>query len=79
MHADDIKPLADAIYRDKVLRARQMPAEEKILAGESLFRAACAFTAAGIRQDRPGCDEEQVLSEIRRRLRLRERLERSHA
>ncbi len=67
--------LADELYRERVLDARRMPAKEKILAGQSLFEAACRITLSGIRNQFPGHDEEYYREILRQRLILRRRLE----
>lgn len=75
MHSDDIKPLAAAIDRDRVLRARRMKPADKFLAGEELFNFACEFTSSGIRHQHPDWTPEQVLEEIRRRIRIQIRIQ----
>jgi hypothetical protein len=72
--SDHIVELADAIYREKVERARRRPIEEKILDGCELFAYACEITKAGIRHQNPEFSEEQVRAELRRRLELGRRL-----
>jgi hypothetical protein len=69
--------LAEEIYRDRVIRARQTPPEEKFLAGEELFDYACSITLAGIQHQNPEFTAEECQHELRRRLKLRERMERS--
>jgi hypothetical protein len=71
-----IRRLADEIYREKVLAARQMAPEEKLLAGEELFDYACSITLAGIRAENPGATDEECRKILEERLALRERLER---
>jgi len=71
---ESIKELADEIYRERVLRARRTPIEQKILAGPELFELACEFTRAGIRHQNPGADEAQVEAMLRERLALARRL-----
>jgi hypothetical protein len=71
---ESIKELADEIYRERVLRARRTPIEQKILAGPELFELACEFTRAGIRHQNPGVDEAQVEAMLRERLALARRL-----
>lgn len=71
---ESIKELADEIYRDRVLRARRTPIEQKILAGPELFELACEFTRAGIRHQNPGLDEAQVEAMLRERLALARQL-----
>ncbi len=65
--------LADQIYRERVIRARQMSALEKIMAGPRLFESACNITLAGIRNQFPGLTEERYLEILRERLALRRR------
>lgn len=60
--------LAEEIYRERVERARKMPPEEKILAGQQLFEAACEITLAGMRQQFPGHTEEHYRELLRERL-----------
>jgi len=71
----EIQRLADQLYRERVLAARQMPPEEKLLAGEELFDYACSITLAGIRNQFPGASEEECLRMLEERLELRERME----
>lgn len=72
---DPIGQLADAIHRERVERARRQPLEDKFLAGGILFDNACELTKAGIRMQFPHFSEEQVTTELRRRLELRRRRE----
>jgi hypothetical protein len=67
--------LIDAIYREKVVRARQRPVSEKLLDGPRLFVMACEWTKAGIRAQHPDADEVRVLEILRQRLVLKRRLE----
>ncbi len=73
---ESIRELADAIYQERVLRARRTPIEQKILAGAELFEWACQVTCDGIRDQNPGIDEDEVQRILRDRLALRRRLER---
>jgi hypothetical protein len=75
----EFKPLADALYKERVLRARRTPPEQRIMEGPALFDMACAATMAGIRMQMPGATEEQVLGELRRRLEVQRRLENRRA
>ena len=70
-----IQRLAEELYRERVVEARAMPPEEKLLAGEELFEYACAITRAGIRNQFPGVSEEECLRILEERLELRERME----
>jgi hypothetical protein len=67
--------LIDDIYRERVLRARRMSPEEKILAGPQLFDYACRIARDGIRDQNPGATDEQVETILLQRLALRQRLE----
>jgi hypothetical protein len=67
--------LIDAIYREKVLRARRMPADEKLLDGPRLFSTAMVWSKAGIRAQHPEADDAQVLEILRQRFALKRRLE----
>jgi hypothetical protein len=69
------RELIDELYRERVLRARRTPPEEKILSGAELFEEACERMAVGIRMDYPDADEAQVRAILARRLALRERME----
>ena len=68
------KELIDAIYRERVLRARRTPPEEKILAGPRLFDYACRITKDGIRSQHPDASEQEVEQILLQRLALRRRL-----
>ena len=67
--------LLDDIYREKVVRARSTPPEEKFLAGPRLFEFACWMTLEGIRNQNPGASEEEAHRILADRLALRERME----
>jgi hypothetical protein len=72
----EFAPLIDELYREEVLDARLMSPEEKFLLGEELFNYACSITLEGIRNQNPGYTREDCLRELKRRLELRERMER---
>ncbi|HSI34387.1 MAG: hypothetical protein ACAI43_19905 [Phycisphaerae bacterium] len=74
-----IKLMADEIYREKVLRARAQSVEEKLALGADLYVYATSITLAAIRDQHAGWTEEQVRAELRRRIALSRRLERSDA
>jgi hypothetical protein len=71
---EPIRELADAIYRERVLRARRTPIEQKLLAGAELFESACQVTCDGIRHQNPGIEETEVQRILRDRLALARRL-----
>jgi hypothetical protein len=68
------KELIDDIYRERVRRAREMPPEEKLLAGAELFDWACTIARAGIRAQYPEADEQRVQELLAERLALLNRL-----
>lgn len=67
--------LIDDIYRQKVLRARAMPPEEKLFAGIRLFEYACELSRAGIRHQFPDADETRVEEILNERLARRKQVE----
>jgi hypothetical protein len=68
-----IKPLADAIYADRVRRARVAPPSQKMGWGPELFEGACGRMRDGIRHQFPEADEAQVEKILYQRLnRLRQ-------
>lgn len=67
----------DELYRERVLRARATPPEEKLFAGPDLFEFACSTTRAGIRDQFPGADDEEIEQILQQRLDLMHRLERT--
>ncbi len=66
--------LIDEIYRERVLRARRTPVEEKLLAGGELFEMACELMRAGLRDENPGAPRETIEELLGRRLDLLRRL-----
>jgi len=70
-----LRRLAEELYRARVLEARAMAPEAKLLAGEELFAYACSITLAGIRDQFPGLSEAEYLRILEQRLALRERME----
>ena len=71
------KQLIDELYRERVLNARRMPPEDKLLAGPRLFERACRIMVDGIRDECPEADEEQVRQMLAQRLTVARRLEES--
>ncbi len=65
----------DRIYRERILRARATPPEQKLWAGEELFNYACAITLSGIRSQFPSYTEAKCRAELERRLAWRRRRE----
>jgi hypothetical protein len=69
------RELIDAIFRQRVLRARQMSPEEKLLAGPRLFDKICQIMMADIRHQFPDADEQQVFEIAQERLESMKRME----
>ena len=67
--------LINELFREELIEARAMSPEEKVLAGQQLFEAACRITLAGIRNQNPGASEEHCRELLRQRLKLQRRLE----
>lgn len=67
-HESPYAALAEDIYRNRVLRARKMSADEKLWAGEELFEYACSITLGGIRHQFPNYSEADCRAELDRRL-----------
>ena len=72
---NEIQTLADELYRERVLRARRVPAEERILDGPRLFDYACEITLAGLRHEMPGATDAELRMALRRRLEMAKRLD----
>jgi len=60
--------LADALYREEVIRARAMRSEDKLLEGPRLFDRACRLMADGVRHRHPELDEQAVLAKVKEQL-----------
>jgi len=71
------KDMIDDIYRERVLRARRTPPEEKLLDGARLFDMSCQIMMDGIRDEHPDADEQQVKDILAERIALLRRLEES--
>ena len=56
--------LADALYREEVIRAKAMRPEDKLLEGPRLFDRACRLMADGVRHRHPELDEQAVLAKV---------------
>jgi hypothetical protein len=66
----DIDRLAAAIYRDKVLRARAMTPDERLMESFRLFEESLTFTKAGVADQLGTTDEASIMAEVRRRFDL---------
>jgi hypothetical protein len=69
------KELADAIYRERVERARRTPPADRVLASLQQFEFTSNIMVAGIRSQFPEADEHRVEEILRERLALSRRLE----
>ncbi len=69
------KELVDSIYTQRVLRARAISPEHKLLDGPRLFDFTCRIMMDGIRNENPSADARRVQEILRERLALREKLE----
>jgi hypothetical protein len=67
------QPLMDAIFLEKVRRARLIPPGEKLFNGLELFEEVEERMRAGVRQQFPGVSEEEIEQRLRQRFaRLRQ-------
>ena len=66
---DTIPALADAIYREKVLRARKQTPAEKMEIGIELFENVTATIRSGIRHQFPEAGDDEVESIFAQRMR----------
>ncbi len=67
--------ISEAIYRQKVLRARRTPPERKLLAPARLYEHARSISMAGIRNQHPHATAEQVRQLFQRRLKIARELD----
>ena len=71
----EFQPLADALYRERVLRARRTPPEDRILEGPRLIDYACSITLAGLQSERPDASEAELRQALHQRLEIKRKLE----
>lgn len=72
---NSIRREAEAIYRERVLRARAIPPDQKLVEGFRLFERACGLMKDGIRDQFPNATQEDVEKILRRRLEIARRLQ----
>lgn len=65
---EQIAALVDPIYRDKVLRARNLPVGERISTGIELFEISFKIMRDGVRHQFPKADEAEVERILQQRL-----------
>ena len=75
--AKPTRELMDDLFRQRVLAARAMSPEEKLLAGARLFDRTCRIMTDGIRHEYPEADDRRVQEILAERLALARRLEQS--
>ena len=68
MTDNQIVEMADDIYRERVLRARSVPAPKKMGWGPELFAESCSRMRSGIRMQFPEADGAEVDTILRNRL-----------
>ncbi len=71
----ETRSLQDAIFLSKVARARRTPIGDKILEGPRLFDLTCQRMRDGIRHEFPDFDDHQIEQELRRRLRIKRKID----
>ena len=64
----EFKSVADALFWEKVERARQMTSEERMIEGVRMFDRECEAMRLKILRANPTFSEANVAKEIRRRL-----------
>ncbi len=75
MNEAHIKPLADAIYADKVRRARALTVGERIDTAIELFEGALGMMRDGLRAQFPDANEAELETTLRQRLRRLRQIE----
>ena len=73
--ANEFQTLADALYWQRIARARAMSPEERMKAGPELFDYACSITLTALREQMSGASEAELLAALRRRLAVKKKLE----
>ena len=66
---DEFKLLADALYWEKIERARKMTGEERMLEGVRMFDRECEIMRLEIMQANPTFTEAEAEADICRRIR----------
>jgi hypothetical protein len=69
----EIAALADAIYWDKIRRAREQSPIDKLLDGFRLHEFASQITLAGIRDQNPGVTDAEALQILKDRVAMQRR------
>jgi hypothetical protein len=72
---ESIAKQADEIYRERVLRARATPPEQKLLDSFRLFEFGCRIMLDAIRNQNPEADEARIQEILAQRFEIQRRLE----
>ncbi len=75
MDDEELKSLQDAIYREKVERARRMTPKQRFEVGQEMFELGCLQMLGNIRGQMPDAGEQAWREELRRRLAIGRRLD----
>ncbi len=67
--------MADDIYRERVLRARSTPPEQKLLDCFRLFEFSLRIMSDGIRNENPEADDQTIQELIAQRFEILRRME----
>lgn len=71
----EFQALADALYWEKIERARRRSPEERMCAGPELFDYACSIAMNALREQLPDATEAQLLDKLRERIAIKRQLE----
>lgn len=66
---NEFQPLADELYRERVLRARRTPPEERILDGIRLYDQAVDRMRIGVQLQHPHAQPSEIENLLRQRIR----------
>ncbi len=72
----EIQPLADAIYRERVLRAREMTPEERMIEGVRMFEIEQEAVRAEFSKTMPGASDAELAEAVRHHFHLAREQER---
>lgn len=72
---NEFQQLADALFWEKIERARKVSPEARMASGPELFDYACAITMTALREQMPGATEAELLAALRNRLAIKRELE----
>ena len=67
--SSEFQPLADALYRERVLRARRTPPEERMLDGIRLYDQAVERMKLGVKLQHPNAGPDEIERLLKLRIR----------